>query len=172
MVERSWGSLRRGGGLLLCCAAWMSSACGGANQPAQAPVQEESAPVAPPPPEPEPEPEEGSGETRRVQTVDPEFRPGMSVNEAIDAVPRDAQRLELEQDVLAGPLLNMDVYAPCLKGNQHFELRVAVWDGRAVGIDVTPRPANDKLAACVREQVEKLSWPDKVKSLNTVAFSL
>ncbi len=104
--------------------------------------------------------------------VEPDFHPGMTVEEAIAAVPQSAQRVNIEQEALAAPLMRTELYEPCeVRGNQGFQLRVAVWHGRAVGVDVATKPENEKLAGCLREQVSSVTWPDKVKSLNTVEFS-
>jgi hypothetical protein len=102
----------------------------------------------------------------------PEFTPGMSVQEAINAVPAGTERLNVEQEALARPLMEASVYEPCKLGNGHFKLRVAIWDGRAVGIDVAITPKNDKLAQCLKSQIGQLEWQDKVNSLNTVEYQL
>lgn len=86
------------------------------------------------------------------------------------AIPRGTQRSNIDQDALGAPLQNVSLYDPCKPGGQHFKLRVAVWNGHAVGIDVTT--SNKKLAECVKKQLRTVTWPDKVRSLNTVEFSL
>lgn len=150
--------------------------CGGGAPEAQsAPTgtEEESSEAAVPPAveEEQTEPEE-EAEAAPPPAVEPEFRPGMSVEEAISAVPQSAQRVNIEQEVLAAPLMRMELYEPCkVSGSQKFKLRVAVWDGRAVGIDVSSQPKNEQLDACLRQQIEGVTWADKVKSLNTVEFS-
>src|SRR5690606_1453192 len=104
----------------------------------------------------------GSGE--------PAFAPGMSVLDATNAVPASAQRLNIEQERLAEPLMQPELYEPCsLQGHHHFTLRVAVWDGKAVGLDVDTK--DPKLASCLRTQVEGVEWKDKAKSLNTVEYT-
>ncbi len=45
-----------------------------------------------------------------------------------------------------------------------------MWGGHAVGVDVTT--SNKKLAECIDKQVRSIAWPDKVRSLNTVEYSL
>lgn len=102
----------------------------------------------------------------------PTFTPGMSVEEAISAVPSTVQRIHIEEEALAEPLKAPEVYEPCkLKGHEHFSIRVAVWQGRAVGLDITTKPANAQLASCLRTEIERLEWKDKVQSLNTVEFN-
>jgi len=150
------------------------AACGGAPPPAEAP------PEAPPPtetvaePAPVPaEPEEAPPrETSKSSGVEPDFKPGMSVNEAITAVPQGGDRINVDQEVLSEPLLKHELYEPCMKGNEHFSLKLAVWNGRVVGIDITTKPKNEKLATCLREQLEKVTYKDKARSLNTVEFSM
>ena len=84
------------------------------------------------------------------------------------AVPKGTPRANIDPDRLAEPLQQTSVYEPCKVGSQHFSVRVAVWAGQAVGVDVTT--PNKKLADCIDKQVRALKWPDKVRSLNTVEF--
>jgi hypothetical protein len=95
----------------------------------------------------------------------------MSVSEAQAAVPPDADRLNMDQEVLAVPLQDSELYAPCKLGGGHFTANVAVWDGRVVGLDLETQPKNPSLAKCLSDQIRKVRWRDKVKSLNTVQFS-
>jgi hypothetical protein len=112
------------------------------------------------------------GEASEVATNEPEFRPGMTVTEATNAVPSSAERLNIEQERLAEPLMEPKLYEPCsLQGHHHFSVKVAVWDGKAVGLDVTTKPQDEKLATCLRQQIEGVEWEDKAKSLNTVEYS-
>lgn len=102
--------------------------------------------------------------------TDPEFPEHASVSQAIAAIPRGSERANIETDKLSEPLQNTDLYEPCKLGSQHFKVKVAVWGGKAVGVDVV---ANNKtLAECIDRQIRSLEWPDKVKSLNTVEYSL
>ncbi|HEU5076116.1 MAG TPA: hypothetical protein VFU02_18110 [Polyangiaceae bacterium] len=102
---------------------------------------------------------------------EPEFTENMSVSEAIKAVPPNADRLEIEEDRLAEPLADSELYEPCKLGNGHFKARVAVWNGRAVGVDIETSPKNPQLARCIDQQIRELKWADKVRSLNTVEYS-
>jgi hypothetical protein len=112
------------------------------------------------------------GSSNAQADVQPKFTPGMSVDQAINAVPMGASRVDVDQDTLGKPLEDIKVYKPCkLSPNQHFNLRVAVWDGKAVGVDVDTKPKNDRVAKCIDEQVRKLSWKEAVESLNTVDFA-
>lgn len=164
----------RFGFLAALCFVW---ACGGSETPAESPdVPNE--PVADEPvsePKEEPKSDEGEGdepkEEPKGEAKEPEFKDGMTVDEAIAAVPQGVERVNVDQESLGKPLMDEKLYEPCkLKPTQHFKLRVAVWDGRAVGMDVTSQPANKKLEECVKEQIAKLSWTKKVKSLNTVEY--
>lgn len=106
------------------------------------------------------------------QADEPQFTPGMSVIEARNAVPDTVQRLNIEQEALAAPLMEPSLYEPCaLQGHHHFKVRVAVWDGRAVGLDVTTQPRDEKLESCLRQQISDIEWKDKAKSINTVEYS-
>jgi hypothetical protein len=147
-----------------------TAGCGGATPPPEEP-DHEMPPVAkedpePPAPEPEPEPEEP-----KPAAPEPEFTEGMSVNEAINAVPQGTTRVNMDQDELSAPLTKFELYEPCKpKPNQHFKVKVAVWMGKAVGVDVTTDPKNDKLAECLKEQIRTVEWKDPVPSLNTVEY--
>lgn len=104
--------------------------------------------------------------------VKPKFTPGMSVDQAINAVPMGADRIDVDQETLGKPLEDMKTYKPCkLRRSQHFNVRVAVWDGKAVGVDVETKPKNARLAKCIDAQIRKLTWKDAVESLNTVNFA-
>jgi hypothetical protein len=100
---------------------------------------------------------------------EPKFEPGMSVSQAINAVPPGIERVNIEEEELARPLGDMKLYEPCkLKPTHHFKVKVAVWNGRAVGIDIEAK--DQALAQCIRRQIEGLTWRDKAKSLNTVEY--
>jgi hypothetical protein len=101
---------------------------------------------------------------------EPTFPEHASVAQAIAAIPKGTPRANLDPEALGAPLQNAALYEPCKVGGQHFKLHVAVWNGHAVGIDVTT--SNKKLAECVRSQVETIQWRDKVRSLNTVEYSM
>jgi hypothetical protein len=103
--------------------------------------------------------------------ADPSFSGDMSVDDAIKAVPAASDRLNIEQEVLAEPLQQEDLYEPCKLGEGHFKARVAVWNGRAVGVDVETQPSNPHLAKCIDQQIRGVKWTDKVRSLNTVEYS-
>ncbi len=100
----------------------------------------------------------------------PSFPDNASVAQAIAAVPKGTQRSNIDAETLGEPLNKPELYAPCKAGSQHFKLKVAVWNGKAVGIDVTT--TNKALAECVKKQIQGIEWRDKVKSLNTVEYSM
>src|SRR5512145_2734289 len=90
---------------------------------------------------------------------EPVFAEGMSVQDAVDAA-SGTERLNIEQEVLGAPLSRPELYEPCKVGpSDHFDLRVAIWEGRAVGIDVETK--NETLKQCLIEQVKKVRWKDK-----------
>jgi hypothetical protein len=103
---------------------------------------------------------------------EPEFKEGMSVDEAIKAVPPGIERRDIDQETLGKPLQDMSVYEPCKPGSTRVKLRVAVWDGRAVGINVTTTPRNDKLSSCIKGRIAEIKWEKKVRSLNTIEYQL
>jgi hypothetical protein len=94
------------------------------------------------------------------------------VAEAIKAVPQGMERANIDQETLSKPIQDFALYEPCKPGSARLTLKIAVWDGRAVGIDVTSAPKNEKLVACVKDRIKGLKWQAKVKSLNTVDYQL
>jgi hypothetical protein len=110
-------------------------------------------------------------DTKPADAPAPAFKENGSVKEAIDAVPQGAQRLNIDQEALGRPLGNVELYEPCKPGNQHFKAKIAVWDGKAVGLDLTTTPKNQKFADCIAERIRSITWPDKVKSLNIVEYT-
>lgn len=162
----------------VCLALSSLVACGGSAPPAQepdpagaevdSPDDVEQAAVGSDKPSDDASSESGPSEPAPAK--EPEFKDGMSVNEAINAVPMDTPTTNLEPEVLAKPISDANLYEPCKVGTAKFKLKVAVWDGRAVGVDATTTPKNDKLAECIKAAVRQVSWPDKVRSLNTVEY--
>src|SRR5687767_4985110 len=112
--------------------------------------------------------EEGDDEKKAGKEV--EFPENASVTQAINAVPQGAERINIDAETLAKPLQDPKLFEPCKLGTQHFTIKVAVWDGRAVGMDIKANSPN--LEKCIRDQVKTVEWRDKVRSLNTVEFSL
>jgi hypothetical protein len=97
-----------------------------------------------------------------------EFPPHASVEAAIKAVPQGAARMNMNTDVLQAPLLEIKRYDKCkVPRSTKVFLNVAVYDGVAVGVDVTTKPKNAKLDECLDGVVRSMSW-DKVPSLNQV----
>jgi hypothetical protein len=103
-------------------------------------------------------------------TSDVQFPENASVAQAVAAVPRGTPRANIDAETLAEPLQSESLWAPCKVGAQHFKVKVAVWNGHAVGVDVTS--TSKPLAACVEKQVRGVEWRDKVKSLNSVEYSM
>lgn len=116
--------------------------------------------------------EEPATESEQTQSErkKPEFTEGMGVEQAISAVPEDYQYIGLDQEVLAKPLTQLETYQECkVKQTDKFKVRIAVWDGKVVGADVTSR--NKALAQCIDGVVRKLEYKDRVESINTVEYS-
>ena len=113
------------------------------------------------------------GESKPAEPAkEPEFKEGASVQEAMNSIPQGTARINLDQETLGQQLTNTSVYEPCKLGpSQHFKLKVAIWDGKAVGVDVETQPPNKKAAECIDKAIRGITWKDKVKSLNTVEYS-
>lgn len=102
--------------------------------------------------------------------AEPVFTENMSVAEAIKAVPQGIERANLDTETLSKPLQNLELYDSCKPGSAKVKLQVAVWNGKAVGIDVTTTPKNDTLSECIKGKIRELTWDKKVRSLNTVEY--
>lgn len=98
---------------------------------------------------------------------EPDFKDGMSVNDAINAVPQGYPRVNIDQEDLNAPLMDPEFYKSCKPAHtQHFTIKFAVWEGRAVGMDIKSTPANKALEQCLHGLLAAFTWKDKVKSLN------
>jgi len=120
--------------------------------------------------------EAAEGETSKKPESEPvkapEFKDGMSVSDAMNAIPAGTTRVNIDQETLGQPLSKPELYAPCKLGAaQHFKVTVAVWNGKAVGVDIETKPPNKTADACIDKQIRSVTWQDKVPSLNTVEFS-
>jgi hypothetical protein len=120
-------------------------------------------------------PEEGEGEGTKKPEGEPEKEPqfteGMSVSAAMNAA-TGTTRVNLDQETLGQPLTKPELYEPCKLGAaQHFKVTVAIWNGKAVGLDIETKPPNKNAEACVAKQIRSITWQDKVKALNTVEYS-
>jgi len=108
-----------------------------------------------------------------ASNAEPSFKEGMSVNDAINAIPQGLPRVNIDQEDLNRPLMETEFYKSCkLSPSQHFTIKFAVWEGRAVGMDITTTPANKNMEKCLHGLVAAYTWKDKVRSLNisTVTF--
>jgi hypothetical protein len=142
----------------------------------EAPVAEAEAPLveAPEPPKAEAPADESTKpepKAEKAPVAEPMFTDGMSVAEAVKAVPQGAERANIDQETMSKPIQEFALYEPCKPGTARLQLKIAVWEGKAVGIDVTAAPKNDKLVACVKERIKTVTWKARVKSLNTVDYS-
>lgn len=104
------------------------------------------------------------------EPAEPVFSDGMSVDEAVRAVPPGAERRNIDQETLGKPLQDLSIYESCKPGSARFKVRVAVWNGKAVGIDLTVTPKSEKLADCIKGKIREVTWEKKVKSLNTIEY--
>ncbi len=155
--------------------------CAGGAEPATPAKASAPPPAATPAPAPPPPATAASTEVmedepppapKKKELPPVEFGPNLSVEQAIAAVPQGYDRQNIEPTRLSEPLIDFSNYEGCKLGSsQHFRIRVAVWDGRAVGIDIETQPRNDALAQCLRSRVEQARWRDKVQSLETTEVS-
>jgi hypothetical protein len=100
-----------------------------------------------------------------------DFPPHAGVEQAIAAVPQGAPRMNMSNDVLQKPLLELNRYDKCkVPRATKVTMTVAVYDGAAVGVDVTTKPKNGKIEECLDGVVRGMSW-DKVPSLNQVTVN-
>jgi hypothetical protein len=175
----------RGAGILGCILALLSAtACGGSQQHELSPTsnpssgdEHDSAAAE----DTKPAEQASASDTKHTDAASetkksssdvptPQFKENGSVLDAINAVPQGTPRLNIEQEELGRPLNNPELYEPCKPGNSHFKAKVAVWDGKAVGLDLTTTPKNAKFAECVAGRIRSITWSDKVKSLNVVEY--
>ena len=156
------------------------TACGGSGAEPELPDPPTSGEEAPDPTweteEPLPSgPEQGNTEAEGAgaeeeQAKKPEFTEGMTVEEAISAVPSHYDYIGLDQDVLAKPLVQIETYKECnIKQSDKFTVRIAIWDGKVVGADV--KSPNQTLQQCIDRVVRQLEYKDRVESINTVEYS-
>jgi hypothetical protein len=159
------------------------ASCGGgaaSAPPPEAPPAGSSAPVNMAAAEPSPTPASTAAEPAAPAPSAPaspapsaapakiEFPPHASVEAATKAVPQGAARMNMNADTLQAPLMDMKRYEKCkVPRSTKVFLNVAVYDGAAVGVDVTTKPKNAKLEECLDGVVRSMSW-DKVPSLNQV----
>jgi hypothetical protein len=133
------------------------------DTPAPTPAAATPAPPASPPPAADPP---AAAPPPKV-----EFPPHASVEQAITAVPQGAPRLNMSNDVLQTPLLDLKRYDKCkVPRATKVTMTVAVYDGAAVGVDVTTKPKNGKIEECLDGVVRGMTW-DKVPSLNQVTVN-
>lgn len=163
---------------LISCALSGAGGCGGATPPAEAPTESGKPIIAaktevePPGDEAASNPDAENPKPPKEEVAEPTFTADMSVEDAIKAIPQSAERVNVDQETLSKPLQEESLYAPCKPGANHFTLRIAVWRGKAVAIDLSTTPKNPKLAECLKRRIRELTWSAKVPSLNTVEYSM
>jgi hypothetical protein len=100
-----------------------------------------------------------------------DFPPHATVEQAIKAIPQGQPRMNMADDALRAPLLDLKRYDKCkVPRSTKVTMNVAVYDGAAVGADISSKPKNAKIEECVDEIVRGMTW-SKVPSLNTVNAS-
>jgi hypothetical protein len=137
-------------------------AASGEAPPPAAPAEKPAAAAAPEPAAPAP----AASAPPKI-----EFPAHAGVEAAIKAVPQGAPRANMSDDALQKPLMDLKRYEKCkIPHSTKVSVNVAVYDGAAVGVDITTKPKNARIDNCVDEVVRSLTW-DKVPSLNTVKIN-
>jgi hypothetical protein len=153
------------------------AACGGSNAstpPPETPAAETQSAKEATPAE-KPVSPENPAPSLAAQTAPPpneppkiDFPAHATVDQAIKAVPQGLPRMNMSDDALRAPLLDLKHYDKCkIPRSTKIAMTVAVFDGQAVGADITSKPKNAKIEECVDSVVRGLTW-NKVPSLNTV----
>jgi hypothetical protein len=153
------------------------AACGGSNAstpPPETPAAETTSAQEVTPAE-KPVSPDNPGPALAAQTAPPpneppkiDFPAHATVDQAIKAVPQGLPRMNMSDDALRAPLLDLKHYDKCkIPRSTKIAMTVAVFDGQAVGADITSKPKNAKIEECVDSVVRGLTW-NKVPSLNTV----
>ncbi len=71
---------------------------------------------------------------------------------------------DLTDGQLGAPMRNASFISGCgAPDSMKVTVRVAVQNGRAVGVSVYPNPPNPAVAACVDRHVRALGWPPNAK---------
>jgi hypothetical protein len=157
--------------VFLACGGSQPQASDAAAEPPAVDAPAETTKAGAETPEEDGSPAESKTETpAKAEPKDPEFKENGSVDEAIAAVPVASDRLNIDQETLGKPLQDPALYEPCKPGNARFKFRVAVWNGKAVGLDMSSTPKNPKLEECIKGRIRELTWRDKVRALNTVEY--
>jgi hypothetical protein len=156
------------------------AACGGGaaqTPPPETPASEPAAATETPPAEKSTTPTEPTAPSLAASTPSStaapepakiEFPPHATVDQAIKAIPQGQPRVNMADDALRAPLLDLKRYDKCkIPRSTRITMTVAVYDGAAVGADISSKPKNAKIEECVDEVVRGMTW-SKVPSLNTV----
>jgi hypothetical protein len=142
----------------------LAAACGGSTPPAEAPEEEddddieqtsasEGTTTA--------EGEEESSEKPKPEAAEPEFKDGMSVDEAINAVPQGTERENIEQETLARPLTEAKLYARAIPGQPRTSLRSqSGTDAPSVSTSKPSRRTTSSASAS--GAVRQVQWREKV----------
>ncbi len=107
----------------------------------------------------------------KKQMKEPEFTGSMSQNEALNAA-QGASDEHVPEDLFTGQL-NPEVFAECkVPGNVKVTLKLAVWDGRTVGVTVKVTPKNKKIETCLDSVARKIEWKEKAKSITPFSWGM
>ncbi|HMJ50433.1 MAG TPA: hypothetical protein VK540_00095 [Polyangiaceae bacterium] len=184
LAAQSLSLPRKVGPLLLPLLLGLAACAGGAasTPPPETPAENPATATAaatPPPEKPaateaptsSPPPSLASAATPTSAPPKIDFPPHATVDQAIKAIPQGTARTNMADDALRAPLLDLKRYDQCkVPRSTKVTMTVAIYDGAAVGADISSKPKNAKIEECVDGVVRGMTW-SKVPSLNTVNVS-
>lgn len=122
---------------------------GGSRQARSTPAEHDNAPAAPPP-----GPSGPSG---------PSYESAIAGNN-LELAPGAAAAPDLSDAELSGPMRSGAFLDACgVPASMKVTVKVAIRQGRAVGVSAYPAPANREMAWCIERHVRALSWPHNSK---------
>ncbi|MET0594517.1 MAG: hypothetical protein ABW133_17585, partial [Polyangiaceae bacterium] len=135
------------------------AACGGSNAstpPSETPATANQTNKETPPAD-QPVSPDNPAPSLAAQTAAPpaepvkiEFPAHATVDQAIKAIPQGQPRINMADEALRAPLLDLKRYDKCkVPRSTKVSMTIAVYDGAAVGADITSKPKNAKIEECV-----------------------
>lgn len=110
-----------------------------------------------------------NGKTHEELKVSIAISAGKSCEKAIDENPQEIkmggkQTADLTAEQLGRPMANSAFMSSCgLPDSSGVDICAAVKNGKPLGVSVTVKPANNKVATCIDRSVRKLSFPKSDK---------
>jgi hypothetical protein len=98
--------------------------------------------------------------------------PHTGVAAALAAVPKGVRTGDLDKNVLEAPLRDRARFERCrVPKTTRVQIDAVIYNGAAVGVDVSSDPPNDALDYCIEEVVRETSFPAQV-AVNRVTLML